>query len=104
MDHIESDKTPRRSIGKLRKCEKTKPRSPDLVGEIRFQRHLLETLNKQFEETGSDEIVCCLAAWANHDSIGPYLTIEISPKYVRREYRPERSNLSFIFSDDEEAQ
>jgi len=80
---------PKRSIGKLRKADKIKPRSPDMVGQLHLQRHFIETVAKQSEEAELDEIVCCLAGWKNHDSLGAYLTIELSPKYVRREYRPQ---------------
>jgi hypothetical protein len=62
----------------------------------------METFTKQFEETDGDDIVCCLAGWSNHDGNGPYLTIELSPRYVRREYRAaQRSNLAFLFDDEE---
>jgi hypothetical protein len=99
-----SDLNPKRkSLGALRKATKTKERSPDLTGQLKLQRHTMETFTKQFEATDSDEIACCLAGWGNQDGNGPYLTIELSPKYIRREYRSDhRSNLSFIFNDDEE--
>ena len=95
--------TKRKSLGTLRKALKTKPRSPDLVGQLSLQRHTLEAIGKQFEETPSDEIACCLAGWINQDSNGQYLTVELSPRYVRREHRPtQRSNLSFFLNDEEE--
>jgi hypothetical protein len=104
MDTIEPVRTPKRSIGKLRKANKTKPRSPDMVGEVLIQRHLIKTINEQFAQTADDELPCCLAGWVNNGNEGQCLTVEISPKYVRREYRPqERNTLSFIFADDEEA-
>jgi hypothetical protein len=104
MNTIEPNAPPKRSIGKLRKANKTKPRSPDMVGQIHLQRHILQLFRKQFDETNADEIVACLAAWKNYDADGPYLTIELSPKYVRRENPPaDRSDLSFIFDNDEEA-
>ena len=105
MTFDQSDLNPKKkSLGILRKATKTKERSPDLTGQMKLQRHTLETFTKQFEETDEDDIVCCLAGWSNHDGNGPYLTIELSPRYVRREYRPaQRGNLSFIFNDHEEA-
>jgi hypothetical protein len=104
MTFDQSDLNPKKkSLGALRKATKTKERSPDLTGQLKLQRHTMETFTKQFEETDEDDIVCCLAGWSNHDGNGPYLTIELSPRYVRREYRPaQRSNLSFIFKDEEE--
>ena len=63
----------------------------------------MEEIGKQFEETGSDEIACSLAGWTNHDANGPYLTIELSPRYVRREHRPtQRNNLSCLLDEHEE--
>ena len=100
---VEGPITQKRSLGALRKNTKTKSRSPDLVGTLALQRHTIEVIAKQFEETGGDEITCCLAGWTNHDANGPYLTIEISPKYVRREHRPtQRSNLSWLLDEQEE--
>jgi hypothetical protein len=65
----------------------------------------LKALVQQFEGMDVAEGSCCLAAWKNYDADGAYLTIELSPKYVRREHRPQgRNTLSFIFDDDEEAQ
>lgn len=104
MTFDQSDLNPKKkSLGILRKATKTKEKSPELTGQLKLQRHTIETFIRQFEEAGGGEIVCCLAGWSNHDGNEPYLTIELSPKYVRREYRPvQRSNLSFIFNDHEE--
>ena len=93
----------KRSLGALRKAPKTKPRSPDLAGQLSLQRHTITAIAKQFEDSGSDEIACCLAGWINEDSKGQYLTVELSPKYVRREYRPtQRSNLSWLLDEQED--
>lgn len=93
----------KRSLGILRIAPKTKARSPDLTGQFTLQRHTLGVICRQFEESDEDELVCCIAGWENHDSIGPYLTVEISPKYVKRESRPTKSNLSFLFKRQEDA-
>lgn len=94
--------TPKRSLGALRKATKTKPRSPDLVGQIKLQRHTIETIAKQFERTESDEIIANLAGWGNFDHSGQYLTVELSPKYVSQEpTTTKRSNLDFLFNDQE---
>jgi hypothetical protein len=83
----------KRSLGALRKAEKTKDRSPDFTGTLKLQRYTMEAIAKQFKETGAEEIECCLAAWRNEDQIGPYLSVELSPKYVARRYEPTNSNL-----------
>jgi hypothetical protein len=77
--------TKKRSLGALRKAPETKSRSPDLAGQLSLQRHTMEAIAKQFEGTNGEEVVCCLAGWINQDSSGQYLTVELSPKYVRRE-------------------
>jgi len=84
----------KRSLGALRKNEKTKDRSPDLTGVLTLQRHTIEVFVKQFKESDAAEVACCIAGWRNTDSNGqPYLTIEISPRYVSRRYEPTNSNL-----------
>jgi hypothetical protein len=59
--------TRKRSLGALRKYIKTKPRSPDLTGQIKLQCHLFETIARQFED---DEVVVNLAGWCNQDFQG----------------------------------
>jgi hypothetical protein len=54
----------------LRKTNKTKERSPDLIGYRKLQRHSLETFKKQFETADSNEIICNIAAWGNKDDRG----------------------------------
>jgi hypothetical protein len=84
----------KRSLGSLRKATKTKDRSPDFTGTMKLQRHTFETIAKQFQETDAAEIDCCLAGWRNADASGqPYLSVEISPKYVTRRHEPTHSNL-----------
>jgi hypothetical protein len=74
----------KRSIGKLRKAPKTKPRSPVMTGKLACQKFTLETLVKQLREKGGDEIACNMAAWTNRDAQGDYLTIELSPLFEKR--------------------
>ncbi len=84
----------KRSLGSLRKTEKTKPRSPDFTGTMKLQRHTLEIIAKQFQETDAGAIDCCLAGWRNTDANGQsYLTVEISPKYIARRAEPAQSTL-----------
>jgi hypothetical protein len=96
-----SETPKKRSLGKLRRNVKTKDRSPDLIGQLRLQRHLFKELARQFaEQEESDELIINIAAWANRDADGDYLTTEISPYYVSRRSDvrpPERSNLRHFF-------
>jgi hypothetical protein len=85
----------RRSLGSLRKSDKTKRRSPDVTGTLKLQRHTMEAIAKQFKESdAADEIACCIAGWRNEDQNGPYLSVELSPRYVSRRHEPTNSNLA----------
>ena len=96
---IEQPITKKRSLGKLRMAQKTKPRSPNMTGTLCLQRHTAAAILKEFEESGADEVVCNVAGWVNQDHEGQYLTVEISPKYGARESLPPKaSNLDFIFN------
>jgi hypothetical protein len=82
------------SLGFLRRAEKKKPKSPDLIGTLKLQRHTMETFIKQFKDQDSEEIVCCLAGWINTDTEGQFLSVELSPKYLSRRQEPERFDLA----------
>jgi hypothetical protein len=75
---------PKRSLGALRKATKTKPRSPDLTGQFKFQRHTAAAIVDQFGHDDGEEVVCNIAGWKNQDYNGPYLTVELSPPFVAR--------------------
>jgi hypothetical protein len=96
--------TQKKSIGALRKNQTTKPRSPDLIGELHFQRHAMEAIAKQFNESGSDEVICDLAAWGNHDKRGDqFLSVVLSPRIVARKSEPQRSNIfDFVFNHQQD--
>ncbi len=71
----------KRSLGSLRIQQKSKPKSPEMVGTIKLQRETLETLMEQVGE--ADELVANLAAWKNHDGHSHYLTVEVSPRFSK---------------------
>jgi hypothetical protein len=77
----------KKSLGALRKHQKTKPRSPDATGKLCLQRHTLTEISRQLDEVGGDEITCNIAAWKNNDQRGQYLTVEVSPEFVPYERR-----------------
>jgi hypothetical protein len=91
----------KKSLGALRKHQKTKPRSPDATGKLYFQRHTLAEICRQLKDAGGDEISCNIAAWKNSDQHGQYLTVEVSPEYVSewRTFHP--GMFDDIFDDDE---
>jgi hypothetical protein len=93
----------KRSIAKLRIAGKTREKSPDMTGTLRLQRHTAVAILKQFEDSDCDEVECNIAGWVNVDRQGKYLTVEISPKYVAREWRsPKNNDLAFIFNSEED--
>jgi len=101
--HLNETIKPKRSLGALRKANKTKPKSPDLVGQMRLQRHTAAAIVKQFSEDGGDEVVCNIAAWRNQDHIGSYLTVELSPRFVPRTSIEREDVIESIINEREES-
>lgn len=86
----------KRSLGELRKANKTKARSPDVTGKLRLQCHTLQAIVRDFKEADGEEVVCNIAGWKNKDRHGSYLTVEISPRYAPHEQRTPKPS---IFDD-----
>jgi hypothetical protein len=92
----------KRSLGALRSNKKTKPRSPDATGKFHFQRHTLREISRQLTDD-DDEVICNVACWRNSDEDGPYLTVEISPKFVSFERRRPNSEAFYdVFNEEDE--
>ena len=70
---------------------------------MRLQRHTAEALVKQFSEDGGNEVVCNIAAWRNQDYNGPFLTVELSPRFVARAPIEGEDIIDSIINDKEEA-
>ena len=106
-DHFDLEKTTiksqrKRSLGALRKNEKTKPQSPDATGTFHFQRHTLREIYSQLTD-GDDEVVCNVACWRNNDRYGPYFTVEISPQFGSFERRrSNRESFYDMFNEEDE--
>ena len=92
----------RRSLGALRKTNKTKPKSPDLTGWFTLQRHTAAAIVEQFSHDHVEEVVCNVAGWKNEDHVGPYLTIELSPRLVARMPTDQEKIIDSIINDKEE--
>ena len=90
------------SLGKLRKATKTKPKSPDLTGQMKLQRHTAAAIVDQFSHDDLEEVVCNLAGWKNQDHLGPYLTVELSPRFVARTQVEGDDIIDSIINDNEE--
>jgi hypothetical protein len=93
---------PKRSIGALRKAKKTKPKSPDLTGQLKLQRHTASAIVKQFDDDHLTEVVCNIAGWRNHDHVGAYLTAELSPRFAPPAPNEQRDIIDSIVNDQEE--
>ncbi len=94
---------PKKSLGMLRKAQKTKPRSPNVTGKLTLQRHTLTAIVKDLEQNGGDEVICNIAGWVNRDQLGQYLTVELSPRFVPYEQQAPKRGIfdSFINDQDE---
>ncbi len=93
---------PKKSLGMLRKANKTKPRSPNVTGKLTLQRHTLTAIVKDLEQNGGDEVICNIAGWVNRDQLGQYLTVELSPRFVPYEQQtPKRGIFDSFINQDE---
>jgi hypothetical protein len=94
----------KKSLGKLREAQKTKPLSPEMVGQMHPQSDTIAAITTHLHETGTDEAVCNIAAWVNRDANGQYLTVQLSPPYVHHNQQPRSTNnLDFIFGGEEDS-
>jgi hypothetical protein len=86
----------------LRRATKTKPRSPDLTGQFKLQRHTAAAIVEQFNHDHIQEVVCNIAGWRNQDNNGSYLTVELSPRFVPRATIDRDDIIDSIVDDKEE--
>jgi len=94
----------KRSLGALRKATKTKPKSPDLTGQMKLQRHTAAAIVEQFRHDDIEEVVCNIAGWKNQDYNGPYLTVELSPRFLTRTQVEGDDIIDSIINDNEEVE
>lgn len=91
-----------KSLGALHRSKQTKPRSPALTGKLRLQRHTLEAITADLDESGGDEEICNIAAWPNRDSRDQqYISIELSPKF-KPQRRHANEDIFDIFDDEDD--
>ena len=90
------------SLGALRKANKTKPKSPDLTGQLKLQRHTAAAIVEQFSHDSIGEVTCNIAGWKNQDHTGPYLTVELSPRFVTRTQVEGDDIINSIINDKED--
>ena len=74
----------KRSLGALRRANKTKPRSPDLTGQLKLQRHTAAAIVEQFNHDHVHEVVCNIAGWKNQDNSGSYTLSYRHASYIGR--------------------
>jgi len=92
----------KRSLGALRKTNKTKPKSLDLTGQMKLQRHTAAAIIEQFGRDHAEEIVCNIAGWKNQDYNSQYLTVELSPRFVARTQVERDDIIDSLINDKEE--
>jgi hypothetical protein len=100
--HLDKPIKQKRSLGALRKANKTKPKSPDLTGEMKLQRHTAAAIVEKFSHDGIEEVICNIAGWKNRNYNGPYLTVELSPRFVVGRQVEGDDIIDSIISDNEE--
>ena len=100
--YIDKPVKQKRSLGALRKANKTKPKSPDLTGQMKLQRHTAAAIVEQFSGEQVEEVVCNIAGWRNQDYNGSYLTVELSPRFVARMATDQEDIIDAIINDKEE--
>ena len=100
--YIDKPVKQKRSLGALRKANKTKPKSPDLTGQMKLQRHTAAAIVEQFSGEQVEEVICNIAGWRNQDYNGPYLTVELSPRFVARMATDQEDVIDAIINDKEE--
>jgi hypothetical protein len=100
--HIDKPIKQKRSLGALRQAKKTKPKSPDLTGQMKLQRHTAAAIVEQFSQDDVEEVVCNLAGWRNQDYNGLYLTVELSPRFVARTQIAQDDVIDSLISDKED--
>jgi hypothetical protein len=59
--HLDKPIKQKLSLGVLRKNNKTKPKSPDLTGQMKLQRHTAAAIVEKFSHDDIEEVVCNLA-------------------------------------------
>src|SRR5271168_3084783 len=100
--HLDKPIKQKLSLGALRKANKTMPKSPDLTGQMKLQRHTASAIVEQFSHDGIEEVICNIAGWKNQDHNGPYLTVELSPRFVARAPVERDDIIVSIINDNEE--
>ena len=102
--HLDKPIKQKLSLGTLRKNNKTKPKSPDLTGQMKLQRHMAAAIVEKFGHDGIEEVICNIAGWKNQDYNGPYLTVELSPRFVVRRQVEGDDVIDSIINDNEEVE
>jgi hypothetical protein len=83
------------SLGKLRPAIKTKEKSPDATGTIYIKRDLLLRLHQDLNQSNGDGVLAYLAGWSIKDGDGEYMTIQLSGKFEKPEYRNDSPFFAF---------
>jgi hypothetical protein len=69
---------------------------------MKLQRHTAAAIVQQFSHDAIEEVVCNVAGWKNQDYAGPYLTVELSPRFAARAQMERDDIIDAIINDNEE--
>jgi hypothetical protein len=66
----------------LRKANKATSNSPNLMEQLKLQRHAASAI---VDQSGGDHVdACYIAAWKDQGQSGSYLTVELAPRFDAR--------------------
>jgi anti-anti-sigma factor len=88
------------SLGTLRHAIKTKDKSPDATGTIYIKRDLLLRLYRELNQSNGDGVLGYLAGWLKEDGDGKYMTVQLSAKFEKPEYRSDSPFFAFHWRGD----
>src|SRR4029079_1205764 len=84
--YIDKPVKPKRSLGALRKVSKTKPKSPDLTGQMKLQRYTAAAIVEEFSQDERSTESCATSP----DGVIKITAVHTSPLSCRLVSFPER--------------
>jgi hypothetical protein len=88
-----------KSIGALFLSKKTKPRSPDMTGELNILKDTMQEIINSHREQDGDVFKANMAVWFYNKNGKRYMTFELSPLYRNSGQRSEKDVTAEEFFD-----
>ena len=83
-------KTRAKSIGTLFLSKKTKPKSPDMTGQLNILKDTMQEIMNTHQEQDGDVFKANMAVWFYNKHGKRYITFELSPLYRHSEQQSEK--------------